>query len=171
MGVSAVVVLTARGPKRLLDEGGSQAWRLNRYRAEEAEFLVCVQNQHNGAWGGATEPHGTAFLVGHISEIVPSPERPDRWLIKIKDYARVKTKTVWQGWHYPVRYMTLDELGVDPSSLHFEEMPDTENGAGLGATEQSSGAKLGDVIAAAKQKIAQAAGVAPEAIHIRVDLA
>ncbi len=162
---SAVVVLTARGPEKILTEGGSQAWRLNRDRAEEAEFLLCVQNRHNGDWGRATEPHGTAYLVGRISEVVPSPERPERWLIKIKDYARVKTGPVWDGWRYPVRYMTLDELGIDPSALNFEEMPEAATKGG------ESEAKLGDVIATAKQKIARAAGVAPEAVHITVDLA
>jgi hypothetical protein len=157
---NAVVVLTARGPDKILAEGGSQNWRLNEDRARKSEYLVCVQNRHNGNWGSATEPHGTAFLIGRITEIVPSPEEPQRWLIKIGQYAKINVPNVWQSWRFPVRYMSLEELGIDPEKLEFETLE--------GATHGPQ--KLGDVIDLAKQQIAAFAGVPVGAVRISVDL-
>lgn len=55
MRYPCLVVLTARGPARILAESGSQAWRLNPGNAGRLEFCVCVQNRHNGHWGGADQ--------------------------------------------------------------------------------------------------------------------
>jgi hypothetical protein len=159
----AIVVFTARGPEKILAEEGSQAWRLRADRARQSDYLVCTQNRHNGGWGNATEPHGTAFLIGRISEIVPSPERPDRWLIKISEYARISIPNVWQ-WQYPVRYTSLEELQIDPKKLAFEPVQKLP-------MEEFSSLRLGDVIETAKQQIAAAAGVPNSAIRISVDLA
>lgn len=122
--VSAVLVMTARGPDRILREGGSQAWVLNPDNARKHNYLVTVQNQHNGKWGGASEPHGTAFLIGRISDVVPSAEEgaKDRYLIKISEYARIAVTHKWKG-RNPVRYITLDELGIDPDDYEFHPMP------------------------------------------------
>jgi hypothetical protein len=159
----AVVVLTARGQETILSEGGSQAWRLNEHRTRGIEFLVCVQNRHNGDWGGATEPHSTAFLIGRISEIAKSPERPDRWIIKISEYAPINIPNVWQAWRYPIRYMSLEELQIDPTTLELQPLREQ-------AVEEAPVQKLGDVIAAARQQIAAAAGVPDSAVRISVDL-
>lgn len=124
----AVLVMTARGPDRILQEGGSQAWVLNPKNAAKHKYLVTVQNRHNGAWGGATEPHGTAFLVGKISNVVLSPEPrretdPLRYLIEISEYARIDVPSKWRGSN-PVRYVNIqEEFGIDPESLEFKPMP------------------------------------------------
>lgn len=127
---SVVVVMTARGPERILREGGSQAWVLNPVNAKKHEFLVTVQNRHNGAWGGASEPHGTAFLIGRISEVVPSIEEGSegRYLIRISEYARISVDCGWKG-RNPVRYTTLDELGIDLDGIEFQPMPSMEDEA------------------------------------------
>jgi hypothetical protein len=161
---NAVVVLTARGPEKILAEGGSQNWRLDKDRARESPYLVCVQNRHNGDWGGATEPHGTAFLIGRITEIVPSPEKPNRWLIKIGQYARIDVPNVWGPWRFPVRYMSLEELRIDPATLEFESLKERP------IEEAASAPRLGDVIEVAKQQIAACAGVPSTAVRISVDL-
>jgi hypothetical protein len=124
----AVLVMTARGPDRILQESGSQAWVLNPKNAGKHKYLVTIQNRHNGAWGGATEPHGNAFLVGKISEVVLSPEPrretdPLRYLIKISEYARINVPSKWRGSN-PVRYVNIqEEFGIDPESLEFKPMP------------------------------------------------
>lgn len=123
MAQPAVLVFTARGPQRILSEGGSQAWKLDPDRTRRSGYVVCVQNRHNGAWGGADQPHGTAFLVGRIADVVRSPEDDSRWLIRIGAYARIALPDVWQGWRNPVRYTTLDELGLDPATLAFQPLP------------------------------------------------
>lgn len=121
---SAVMVMTARGPDRILSEGGSQAWVLNPNNARKHDYLVTVQNQHNGRWGGATEPHGTAFLIGRIRDVVPADDDGGgvRYKIEISDYARINIPCDWKG-RNPVRYISLDQLGIDPSKLDFQPMP------------------------------------------------
>ena len=169
---NAVLVLTARGPERLLIEGGSQAWRLNEDRARESEFLVCVQNRHNGEWGGATMPHGTAFLIGRITEIVPSPERPKRWLIKVGEYARIDVPNVWQAWQYPVRYMSLEELEIDPTKLTWETMPDVAETSKPDSSKEAAPMNGAGVkaltMAEAKQGLALTFNVPPEAVEITI---
>lgn len=125
---SAVLVMTARGPDRILQEGGSQAWVLNPVNAAKHEYLVTVQNQHNGKWGGASEPHGTAFLIGRIRDVVPSREEGSqgRFMIRISEYARISIHYEWKG-RNPVKYITLDEIGIDPDTLQFQPMPAVED--------------------------------------------
>ena len=72
-----VVVLTARGKSRILEEGGSQAWRLNAHHAGKCNYVVCVQNRKK-SWGNPEASHHTAFLVGKISSISRSQEKA--WL-------------------------------------------------------------------------------------------
>jgi len=58
----------------------------------------------------ARELHGTAFMIGRISDVVPSTETEGRWLVKFDEYARLDIPSFWQGWRNPVRYTTLEEL-------------------------------------------------------------
>lgn len=119
-----LVVLTARGPDRIIADRGSQAWRLNPVNARRFQYCVCVQNRHNGHWGGADQEHHHAFLVGRISAVVPSPERPDRYLVEFSEYARIDSPDAWPGLRNPVRYGTLEEFGVtDPDGLPWCPMP------------------------------------------------
>jgi hypothetical protein len=123
MAHQAVVTFTARGSDRIIKEGGSQSWKLNTERMKEVEFLVCTQNIHNGPWGGADHAHRAAFLVGRVAGVVPSTDTPGRWLIAISEFARVNIPEVWDKSRFPVRYTTLEDLGIDPAKLKFEPLP------------------------------------------------
>lgn len=170
---SAVIVMTARGPDRILREGGSQAWVLNPDNARKHEYLVTVQNQHNGKWGGASEPHGTAFLIGRISDVVPSSEEKSegRYMIRISEYARISLRHEWRG-RNPVRYITLDELGIDPDELQFDPMPsvvseDEEIGDELQPVVPDAPVKRGFLtIPEAKEGLAASLGVSIDKIEI-----
>lgn len=120
--------MTARGFDRILKEGGSQAWVLNPDNARKHDYLVTVQNRKNGAWGGASAPHGMAFLVGKISDVVPSTDEGadgSRYLIRISEYAQIEVQQKWRGSN-PVRYINLEEeLGIDPDTLEFHPLPDS----------------------------------------------
>lgn len=119
-----LVVLTARGPQRLLDEGGTQAWRLNKANAAKMRYCVCVQNRHGGHWGGADQEHHHAFLIGEISAVEVSPERADRFIVEFSRYSRLDYPNAWPGLRNPVRYGTLEEFGIpDPDSLNWYDMP------------------------------------------------
>lgn len=122
-----IVVFTARSPDRIVREGGSQAWVLNPNRARQCQYLVCTQNQHNRdhAFSDATERHGSAFLVGRISEIRQADgdgDDEERWMIAISDYALVDVPDVWGGARNPVRYASLESLGISVGELDFIPM-------------------------------------------------
>ena len=124
MTIPCLVVLTARGPDRLLDEHGTQAWRLKPENARRLKFCVCVQNRHNGHWGGADQEHHHAFMVGRISDVVPSPERSERYLVEFYEYAVIDRANAWPGLRNPVRYATLEEFSIsDPEALTWHPMP------------------------------------------------
>lgn len=129
---SAIMVLTSRGTNWILGEGGSQAWRVDRTRARSQEYVVCAQNANKGTERGATEPHGTAFLVGHIADVVPATEYHENaqsWLLRFDAYALISRPKAWNKQRNPVHYGSLDEFGIDPASLTFQPMPDVDAGA------------------------------------------
>lgn len=173
---NAIVVFTVEGPARILSQGGSRAWRLNESRAKEIEFLVCVQNGNKGEWGSAwgspTEPHNTAFLIGRITEIVPFPDEPKRRLIKIGEYARIDIPGVWQAWQYPVRYMSLEELEIDPAKLAWKTIPDAaetpKRDTGVEAAPTNGAGVKALTMAEAKQGLALTFNVPPEAVEITI---
>jgi hypothetical protein len=138
----AIVTFTARPCSRIIHDGGSRDWRLDPLRARRAEFLVCTQNRRNAAFvdpafGPPDAPHGAAFLIGRISGVVPSPENPDRWLIRISEYS-VPVSPIPNIWaksghlRYPVWYTSLEELGIGLAALPpFQPMPVGSRPAGL----------------------------------------
>jgi hypothetical protein len=175
---SAIVVFTARSPERIVREGGSQAWVLNHIRASQCTWLVCTQNRHHADHGfsDATQPHGAGFLVGKISALRKSQEEGagDRWLIAISAFARIDLPDLWDHGRNPVRYMSLQGLGIDPGALEFQPMPeDDEDHGGADQKQASWGPSLGSPgsmlsIAEAKKGLAMTFGVKPEAVEITI---
>jgi hypothetical protein len=175
MKKNAVMVMTARGPDRILREGGSQAWVLNPENARKYKYLVTVQNRHNGAWGGASEPHGTAFLIGRISDVVPSTDKDSdgrRYLVRISEYAEIKIPHKWRGSN-PVRYISLDELGIDPAEIQFRPMPVETSQQEQVVEEPKPMPEVGEAlkvqlltIPQAKTGLAAAMGISPDQIEI-----
>ncbi len=169
----AVVVFTARSPSRIVEEKGSQAWVLNPARAKLCKWLVCTQNRHNPnhEFSDATEPHGSAFLVGRISSIAHSDEAGSetRWTIRISEYALINKPGVWQHWRNPVRYTSLSELDINIDDVEFHPIgddgvpPPAPNAAHAG---QLPPATL--TIPEAKKALAATFGVKPEAIEITI---
>ncbi len=165
-GVTAVVVFTAKTVERLLADGGSRAWVLDRNNARRCEFVVCTRNSFPKGWGEdiGPEPHRSAFLVGRVADVVPAGD--GRWLITFSEYARLNQPRgdVWRGWRNPVRYTTLDEVGIDVSELKFEPMPRPASEP----TRNVSGEARTLTIAEAKRGLAKTFGVSEDAIEITV---
>jgi hypothetical protein len=165
-----IVVFTARSPGRIIDEGGSQAWVLNPARAKLCKWLVCTQNRHNPdhEFSDATEPHGSAFLVGKISAITRSPEEgsDDRWIIEISEVARINEPDVWKHWRNPVRYMSLSELPIQVDNLEFQPVPGTKQAQAQSRATHWPPATL--TISEAKKALAATFGVKPEAVEITI---
>jgi hypothetical protein len=119
------------------------------------------------------EDHGSAFLIGRISDVVRSPfadDQEERWLVRLDQFARVSIPNVWDGSRNPVRYTTLEELGIDPGTLRFEPAPApvdllaAEAAVGDGAPAAASVRPL--TMAEAKRGLAAKFGVRPEDIEI-----
>ncbi len=166
-----VVVFTARSPGRIIHEGGSQAWVLNPSRAKLCKWLVCTQNRHNAdhEFSDATEPHGTAFMVAKISGITQrTDESPDdRWKIAISEYALVNLPDLWDHGRNPVRYTSLEQLGINPGSLEFQAMPINPATTQRFPASTSEGMR-GMTIEDAKRGLAVTFGVKPESVEITI---
>lgn len=191
------MVMTARGPDRILAEGGTQAWHLNPENARRYGYVVCVQNRNNGNWGGATEPHLMAFLIGKISAVELSDEsadqgKPSRYMIKISEYARIAVQApAWVG-RNPVKYadlayldiQSLDDLEWHPVTMsgeHTEPLSDTAGPVSKKTVEAVCSppephdaevfrSEPDGIVPAFRKQIACVMGVMPSQVHIRIDL-
>jgi hypothetical protein len=137
-------------------------------------WLVCTQNRHNPNYefSDATEPHGTGFLLGRISGIQRSLEEreEDRWVIRISEFARINYPNLWDHGRNPVRYASLEELGIDPSILKWEPMPQPVDG--IQAASEAFSANKSAIrplsMAEAKQGLALTFNVPAGAIEITI---
>lgn len=170
----AAVVFTAKSIERILEEGGTSSWRLDRNHARHCVFAVCTRNAHAN-WVEGPEAHHAAFVVGKIRDVVPCPPTPEnnegaknRYLIQFSEFARVNIQDVWKGDRNPVKYTTLENLGIDPATLQWEVMPEPANvSKGVGQIS-SPGRPQPLTMAEAKRGLALTFNVAPEAIEITI---
>lgn len=164
MADEVMVIFTAKSIETCLEVGGTQSWVLNRAHAQRCKYAILCRNAYTD-WGDGKEPHGTAFLVGHISGVVPSTETEGRWLVKFDEYARLNIPNFWQGWRNPVRYTTFDELSFSLDDKTFEPVPEViEEPKRKEPPQTGTQDKL--TIAEAKKALASTFGVKPEAVEI-----
>lgn len=166
---SAIAVFTANSRDEILDVGGSASWVVAEKQARRREFLVCIRNARAVAFHDH-EPHGTAFLVGRVSGLKPyghDKKGMQRWIIEISEYAVVDYPEAWGEWRNPVKYTTLEELGIDLKVLEFKPMPVRTKE--LPPPPPPDRPKTGALtIAEAKAGLAIQFGVAPESIDITI---
>jgi hypothetical protein len=173
----ATVVFTAKSIERILREGGSSSWRLDRNHARQCTYAICTRNAY-ADWVEGPEPHHSAFLVGRVLDVVPAKPSAEndkteksRFLIRFSQFARVNIPDIWRGDRNPVSYRSLEELGIDPRALMWEDMPVqerasiTEQIAPAAAKIYSKGALS---LADAKRGLALTFNVPPEAIEITI---
>jgi hypothetical protein len=162
----SVVVFSRQSVDTILRSGGSGSWRLVPNHALHCGFAVCTRNAKHPKVEGP-EAHHSAFLVGKIRDVVPSPRRSNRYWIQFSEYARVDIPNVWKkGDRNPVRYTTLEKLGIDPSTLKWEPMPVVNQ---LSEPNPQEAQPVGALtMAQAKKGLALTFGVPPEAIEITV---
>jgi hypothetical protein len=166
---SAIAVFTANSRTQILEIGGSASWVVAEKQARRREFLVCVRNARDVDFPDH-EPHGTAFLIGRISGLKPfghDKKGMQRWIIEISEYAFVDYPEKWGEWRNPVKYTTLEELGIDPKNLKFKPVPTpTKVMTPPTAPDRPKAGPL--TIAEAKVGLALQFGVSPEAIEILI---
>lgn len=162
-----VALFCGKSKERILRDGGSQSWRLVPSHAAQHEYLVCCRSGVD--WVEGSEERGSAFLIGRIAGIAPSNEVADRYLIKISEYAEVAIPGVWKGWRNPVKYTTLEELGIDISNTKFRPLPAAPSPE---PPRQAQGVAVAPAdplrlsIGEAKPALARYYGVEPAAIEI-----
>ena len=88
MSNETVVVLTFESIDRILNDGGTSEWRLDRNRARRCAFVVCTRNSNAKPRAEGPEAHRSAFLIGKVSGVVASPgPMRRRCLIQFSEYA------------------------------------------------------------------------------------
>jgi hypothetical protein len=126
----AVIVFTAKSIDRILREGGTSSWRLDRKNARRCEYAICTRNTH-AIWVEGTEEHQSAFLIGRVRDVIPCEPTPEnheapknRFMIQFSEFALVNIPKVWQkGDRNPVKYGSLEDFGINPLALQWERMP------------------------------------------------
>ncbi len=173
--MKCVVVFTNRGVGRLLEEGGSQAWRLNPDRVRKRTYVVCVQNRNDGDWGCPTHEQGEGFLIGKISGVETNSEdrESNRYIIKFDEYAEISVPKLWEklgGLRNPVHYLNDLEKYVDVDQLEWKRIHPRTDGepprAAFPAVPNSASDRRGLDITEAKNALATFYRVPITAIEI-----
>lgn len=172
-----IALFTAKSTDRITREGGTSSWRLDPGNARRCTYAVCVRNAHSG-WGDGKEQHHAAFIVGKIAAVVPTEPTPennespkDRYLIRFSEFARIDVPEAWpKGYRNPVRYSSLQDLGIDPATLKWETMPEPTEAPSGEEEEPPVTAVRGEplTIAQAKQGLALTFGVPMESVEITI---
>lgn len=157
----ALAIFTGKGEETTLRAGGCQSWVLDRGNARQCKYAVLFYNTH-AEWSDGNYPHGSAFLVGRISDVVPSEENSERWRVVFSEYAKAPSIDAWR-WRNPIKYTTLEELGIDESKLKFRPMPSVAKAVYVAPAQ----GKLW-TIADAKRELAKSFGVSPDAVEITI---
>ncbi|WP_157080593.1 hypothetical protein [Methylobacterium variabile] len=114
-----IAVLTERTLDRVLSDGGTAAWTLNRSVARRHRYVVCVRSAPFTSKSEDAPPHGSAFLIGRIQDIVTAPENSKKWLIRFSSISPILFHNSWKKWRNPVKYTSLEELGITGSHKFF----------------------------------------------------
>jgi len=126
MSDNVVSVMTYKSVETILEVGGTQSWAMSRERAMGCKYAVVCRNASHPDVEGR-EAHHSAFMVGKVSDIVPSTETEGRWLILFSEYALVNVAEQFEG-RNPVRFWTTDDYSqdIDFEALDFKTMPNLE---------------------------------------------
>lgn len=161
---SAIAIYTGKPTETILEDGGSQAWVLDRKNALKAEYGVLCFNP-NAEWSKGNVDHGAAFFIGKISGVTPSPIEPERSIVLFDEYAEVNLPDIWGGWRNPIKYTSLEDLGINLADVKFQPMPKKTTPSPESAVSTASQSLT---IEAAKAGLALTFGVKPEAVEITI---
>ena len=163
-----MTVFTRDSVEEILRQGGSKSWKLNKKRAQRYSYLICARNNPGNKEG--VEPHGQAFLIVKIKDIVqsPDPDYRDRHMITFDEYAEIEEGNFWEGNQNPVYYG--GELSFDISQLEFSvnSRKTDENNSPKSYDKLGRDTNLGLTIEEAKQGLAKTFSVDMDAIEITI---
>lgn len=171
MPKDVVMVLTSKSLETMISEGGSGNWKANENRIRRCRWIVAVRNRHTD-WSQGKEEHGTAFLIGRVVGVKPSPEYADRLVIVFDRYASLNKANVWpSGFRNPVCYSTLEKLGINSDDIKWKDFPGTVQTSTASKEEAESERQLPSaVLEKAKLMIAASLSIAPSAVKISIQI-
>jgi hypothetical protein len=153
-----VLVLTWKGIKTMVREGGCGYWRANAQSLSSCKYLVATRNSRRSEREG-DEPHGAAFLVGEVSGV---SQEGKRYIIKLKRFALLEHPGVWtSGGSNPVHYESFETLDIDRRKLKWQPWPHPGQAATLQGDQPLT-------MAEAKRGLALTFGVEPEQVEITI---
>jgi hypothetical protein len=159
---AAIAVFTGKTLETLLAQGGSGPWVGAEERVKQQQYLVCVRKAKRG-----TDDHGAAFLIGKIAEVQKhgfDRRGQQRWFFQISDFATLTHPGKWD-WRNPVRYSTVEDLGIELKKLKFKPAPPATVSPPM---VESAPSVKPLTIAEAKAGLAAKFGVSPDAIDIHI---
>lgn len=127
--MNTVIVFTAKGINKTIEQGGSGNWKLNAERVKKCDYLILTANSHQPASMHLKEKHGHAFLIGKISGLTQAAfddqgnKESNRWIIQFSEYAEIDLPNAWGGFQNPVKYADLSEFSLDPELLNWKPFP------------------------------------------------
>jgi hypothetical protein len=134
-GNETLFFFTCKTLKGVLRAGGSADWVLDRRRAARCEYAVLTRNakERPKPDEGVSHPeaHGSAWLIGKIADIVPTPEEEatsaGRYDVRFSAVAQIAVPGAWPGLRNPVAYFNAaraEELlgGLNLGDLDFRPL-------------------------------------------------
>lgn len=183
---NVIAIFTGRDLEEMREIGGSGYWVVNADNVRNMKYALLVRNDNESLSPNDGIEHGQAFMIGKVSGCVASKRYPTRKLIQISEYSLLKNennfKESWKkltskkntnrGQRYPISYIDTDDLlnkiELDVESLDwipFEVSPTVEEAV---ETEDNERNNLPEIVAEAKEMIAEAAGVDIDQVEIHI---
>ena len=165
-----LTVLTFKSADHIVADGGTQSWVLSRKRVLACEYVVCARHRQ-GPWKPeGPEAHKHAFLVGKISDVVPSSETPGRWRVEFSEFAIVDGPKLPLDSASPTQYFpSLESLGIDKTALEWQATAVEAAGEGaLMSDAPPRGGGISSILLQAKTLVANGLNVPIEAVEITI---
>lgn len=130
-GLESIHVFTHRSVEFLTKLGGSTSWILDPIRAQNCEYIICSRNNNNGLAESDGIDHKSAFLIGRVSNVVPSlniPRDENRFMVEFSEFSLITLDNFWQGERNPIVYLDtwnlLTDGYLDFSTLNWQKVPE-----------------------------------------------
>jgi hypothetical protein len=114
---TAIQTFTENSLESIINMAGDYYWTLGIDRAKNSKYLVCSSS--------VGVNRGSGFLVGKISDfelVKYDPDKKERYIIHISEWASIDIPKLWPGNQNPIRYTSLEDLGINVSDLKFEKI-------------------------------------------------
>lgn len=174
-------IFTGKDLQWMESEGGSGYWIAKTDRVKSADYVIFIRN-HRESWAVKDGlDHGQAFMIGKISGCIPTKKHVGRKIIQISEYSLLPDtenfKKAWGkltgGQRYPVAYLNTNDLlknldlNVDWLKWSvFNANPNAESETKETVVDEAK--ELAEIIAEAKEMIANAAGIEADKVNIQI---